>query len=64
MPDSVKKANVRKTDVVPIGPQRVTAAISEVHPPLKRSAYERVRVALKLFGLGSFEFEREHDDRG
>lgn len=62
MAGDVKIFDVKNTDA--LATDLVTAStIKAVVPPPKRGAYQRLRFALRLLGVGHFEFEREHDDR-
>ena len=63
---NVRKYDVKKDDM-PISVSQsssfVTALATEVAKPPRRGAYQRIRVALRLLGIGHLEFERERDDR-
>ena len=67
MGHDVKKTDVKKTDIEPaVLPTEIVTLVPvapTVIEPRKNRAYDRIKVALKILGLGHFEFERVHDDR-
>lgn len=58
----VKIFDVKNTDILATDAD-TASTVKTVVPPPKRGAYQRLRFALRLLGVGHFEFEREHDDR-
>ena len=61
----VRKTNVRKSDILAAVDDPAEALYHcETMPAARRGVYDRIRVAMGIFGLGHFTFERERDDRG